>query len=778
MHPRAARGRWRERWAALAWLAAVLLPQAGWAKPVPWEITADTLIHYENPKSIFAEGNVVLVRPKEAGPPLTITADWMRYDVELGLVKVRGHVFIDSPGGEEVRAEVAKLDLNTQVGTMEDATIFMEEDHVYLQGKTVEKTGELTYTLHESRLSACRPTAGSAQPWAIDSSRAQVTLEGMTHLVHPWLNVKDVPVAYSPYLLIPTKTKRATGFLFPEWSHSSRDGFGFVAPFFVDLSPSSDLTLYPDYRSKRGLMYGGEFRYVASPRSKGILMLSYLRDDLADTDNDEYKKDGYLRVGRDRYWLRGKADHSFGDGLVGRLDLDLISDQDFLQDLADGSSFGYEENHAMFMQAFGRGLREKSLTDRESTAQLVKNWGNMVLSGELRTVQNVQNDLLLSGNDGDGILEPGETAWLDKRSSPLQTLPRLNFTGREPIGGRRLSLAWNTEYVNYWRERGIGAHRLDLHPQFVTPLPRIGWVEGKMTTGLRETAYDVQTNKNADWAFDTFQERTAFDFEGNIATLLMRDFDLSFGEVQWLEHVIRPNLIYSYGSHTSERELPNLDGVDRLGSKNWLTYEWNNYFDIGGDGGGEAFWSRQLGQFKIFQSYDLREMRRDLVGSDDKHREFSDVRFDLYAYPLKPFSLRYETNLSVYGQGITRYQLTGAYGIAELASLSVDYRYLKYSGMAEPYFYTNVGDSQHDIGTTFFAQVTPALSATGSLNKSFSSSHTVSSALGLLYRPDCWTMKMELRNSSDNEQSIMVVFLLEGIGPLLSIEKEKKKENM
>ena len=763
--------------AVLAMVCGLLLPLASWAKPVPWEITADSLIHYQEPESIFAEGNVVLSRPKEAGPPLTIKADWMRYDVELGLIKARGHVFIDSPGGEEVSAEAAKLDINTQIGTIEQATIFIADEHLYIKGKEVEKTGEFTYILHDSRISACEPVPGRKQPWAIESKQARITVDGMTHLVHPHLQVKDVPVAYVPYLLVPTKTKRETGFLFPEWSFSSRDGAGLMAPFFINLSPSSDITLYPNYLSERGLMYGAEFRYVATPRSLGLFMLNYLQDDLADTDAEEYKSDGLLRDAKNRYWLRAKADHHFNDTLVGRLDLDLVSDQDFLQELAEGS-FGYDKNSQEFQRFFRRTLQEKTLLNRESTAQLVKGWDNMVLSGELRTVQDVQNDLLLVGGDGDSILESGEVASRDKRISPLQTLPRFDFTGRTPLVGRSTSLAWDSEYVNYWRERGIGAHRFDLHPQLITALPRGGWVEGKITTGVRETAYQVQTNKNADWSYDTFQDRTAFDFQGNMATLLMRDFDLSFGEVQWLEHTMRPNLIYSYVTRTQEKELPLLDSVDRLAYgprnsiKNWLTYEWNNYFDIGGDGGGENFWNRQLGQFKLLQTYDLRENRIELTAADDKRREFSDIRLDLQGYPLESLLVRYQTNLSVYGQGVTRYELMGRYTTLWNASVGLDYRYLKHGGMVEPYFYTTSGESQHDILTTVTAPLTATLTGYGSINKSFSTDHTVESSLGLTYKPECWMLEVEMRRSTDGEQSFMMVFSLDGIGRAARLGKE------
>ncbi|MBU4230830.1 MAG: hypothetical protein KKG88_11100, partial [Proteobacteria bacterium] len=45
--------------------------------PVPWEITADSLVRLDEPSSILAEGNVVMIRPKSLGTGgMFIRADW------------------------------------------------------------------------------------------------------------------------------------------------------------------------------------------------------------------------------------------------------------------------------------------------------------------------------------------------------------------------------------------------------------------------------------------------------------------------------------------------------------------------------------------------------------------------------------------------------------------------------------------------------------------------------------------------------------------------------
>ncbi len=737
------------------------------AQPAPWEIVADTLFHYQEPEGIFAEGDAILSRP---GSDLVIRADWMRYDVERGVVKARGQVLMIS-ASEEIEADAATIHLDSQTGRLESATIFLAENEFYIKGETIDKTGEESYRIHQGWFSACLPeeeNCGQRPAWSIRSKEAEVTLEGMAHLYHATFQVKEQPVAYTPYMILPGKTKRETGFLFPEWSSSDRDGFGFNLPFFINLSPSADVTLYPSYLSERGLLAGAEFRYEAGPGSRGMFMLSLLKDDLTDTDVDEYKSDGLLRTNENRYWLRGKADHDFGENLAGRLDFDLVSDQDFIQEFRDGAQ-GREESNRGFERMFKRSLQEETLTERESSLQMIKNWNIMTLAGEMHLVQDVQNDVLPGGGR------------LARPTTPLQALPRIDFSGRTPLltGRRPLSLAWNSEYVNYWRQRGIGAHRLDLHPKLITPMPRSGgWTEGKVSVGVRETMYQVQTNQGAPWEHERFQDRTGFDLEANLATLLMRKFSLTRNEGQaWLEHLIRPNLIYKYASHSQENKLPSLDGIDRLGTSNQLTYELNNYLEMGGinrqEKNAENLWSQQIASFQLAQSYDLNEARREFSALvDEQRREFSDLRFDLSASPWERLSFRYQTNLSMYGQGINRYHLTGGYTLEQGTSFSTDYRYLKHSGMAEPYFYTTSGDSLHDLIGSITSPLTETITVHGGLTTSLSDNHISEAALGLRYKPHCWMVDLEFRRYID-EKTFMIIFTLDGIGPAFDWYKEK-----
>ena len=743
---------------------------------IPWEITADSLVRLDEPNSILAEGNVVMIRPKNLGPGgMFIRADWARYDVERGTVKARGNVYILS-GRDEITAKSVDMDLGSETGTFRDSTIFMAENHMYVTGQEVVKTGEFSYILKKGWATACKPEEGKSPPWSFTSSTTKLTVDGMAQMTNAVFRVKNAPLAYTPYFTFPAKTKRESGLLFPEWSHSSRSGLGLMVPLFLNVSPSTDITLYPGYLSERGVQYGGEFRYVKGPESYGTFMLSYMRDDLvegADLTN-EYKTDDLIRRETNRYWLRGKANHDFGDNLTGRLDLDLVSDQDYLQEFQEGS-MGYTASNLLFLDQFGRDLREETIYERESSLQLVKVWSNMIASGELRTRQDTRHDILLGADDGDGVLEEGEYSILSRTTSPLQALPRLDFTGRIPISGTRMSTAWDSEYVNYWREEGVGTQRLDLHPKLISFLPRGGWLEGKVSGGARETAYQLESYGDSSWDKDRFQDRQAYDFTGNMATILLRDFDL--GQSDWLEHMIRPNLVYEYLTRT--QELPNIgdslgyfDGVDRLERKNWLTWQFNNYFTVGGTNKKGDFWNRNLGIFKVLQTYDLREENPESSGlpAEGRRYDWSDLRFEATVSPVPNWALGYQTNVSMYGKGVTRYELLNQYNFTGGHSLGLNYRYLQDSGMIAPYFYTDLGESTHDLIGMAGVRLTETLSADAYLVKSFSEDHTVESRVRLIYQPACWMVELETSKTPD-DQRVMLIFSLDGVGRFARLGK-------
>ena len=758
----------------VAWLVygALLFPCIAEAEPVsdslPWEINADRVSHFKNPESIVAEGRVVMIRKgspfagssewsehvEDSGSAefshqkaVTIKGDWVRFDPAENLIKVRGSVSLDSKE-EKIKAEAAFLNLNTFTGTLTNATLYFPEKQLLLYGEKVEKTGELTYRFDDGWATKCAPREESASPWSFGWKKARLTAGGFAHFQHVTFRVKDYPIVYSPYFAFSTNRERKTGLLLPEFSQSARDGAGVVAPLFIDLSPSYDVTLYGGQLTRRGSFAGAEFRYVQDKESKGIFALNYLRDRLDDMEND-FKEDGIYRTAENRYWFRGKADHDFDDNLVAKLDIDLVSDRDYLQEFQDGR-LGFEESNERFKTAFGRGFDSETTFVRENVGQLSKFWENVSLNGELRTV----NDTTQTAS-----------------TSHLWSLPKVIFDGRAPLWGRSLNpegrsnrptgadLDWNSEYVNYWRENGVGSQRLDMHPRLVYSLPLIPYLETTVSAGLRETLYQVEDNGETQAGYDSgIVDRTLQDYNISLSAIFMRDFDAQALGADKVTHMVRPELNYDYiPTIGSQDKYPNLDSVDRIGAKNLITYMLRNNFELSGFGGGNDSF-RKYAFVNVGQSYDLVEDRKTLADGGATRHPLATVNFDTGLYPLEGLSFLYKSDLDMYGRGFTRYSVRSDYSKPERYNLGLEYRYEKDAVI-------------NQFNGDFSVHLNDQLAFTGDIYHSFATDETTEASLGMLYNPECWSLEFLMTSTPDDDYRFSLIFGLEGIGKVLGIDR-------
>jgi LPS-assembly protein len=712
-----------------------------------WEITADEITHERKTDTIVAQGNVVIEKQEKTAPEaMAIHADWVQYNTALETVRAAGNLKI-TINDDEIKAREALINLGEQTGIFHQAAIFRAPNNLYLTGATIQKTGTNAYWVQDGALTTCTTTAGNTAPWSIHSKDSQITGNGYAKLKHASFWIKNVPVAYVPYILVPADTGRKNGLLFPEISQSKRDGFGLVAPVFIDLAPYRDITLYPGYLAKRGGTAGAEFRYMTSYESYGTLAVNYLNDRTVDTFGDDYKSDGILRTNRQRYWFRGKADHTFANGAVGRLDLDRVSDRDFLQEYKKGL-IGFKNSNDSFQKFFHRSFQTETMPFRDNSLQLSKSWTTMAVNGELLAVDDAGD------NNGE-------------QTSPW-AVPRLLFAGATQLTHAPFDLSWNSEYTYYWRERGSGGHRLDLHPRLIAPLAISPYLETEASAGLRETVY--HTDYRGPLPDDGSQRsqnltRTMYDIDIRTATTLVRDYHFGRSRANnashsfaALRHILRPELEYTYIPSVDQDELPQFDETDRVAAVNLLRYGFINHFRLnnGQEGASPA---REVAYAKIQQYYN---------GDEDRH-PFSDLFLRVYLTPVNDLGLYAETALSMYGQGLTYYDVSTSFNYHQQHKLALHYRYLENANVAYPYFFAEpTGDAIRQIDAGIESKLTKKLAAKFNIAHSISANGTVEANLHLIYHPSCWTVEL-VANQSPDDTSLMAIVSLEGIGGELKL---------
>ena len=65
-----------------------------------------------------------------------------------------------------------------------------------------------------------------------------------------------------PSISFPLSNKRKSGWLPPTYATDNISGVELSAPYYINIAPNRDATLFPSYSYKRGLNLGGEFRYL------------------------------------------------------------------------------------------------------------------------------------------------------------------------------------------------------------------------------------------------------------------------------------------------------------------------------------------------------------------------------------------------------------------------------------------------------------------------------------------------------------------------------------
>lgn len=206
------------------------------------ELTGD--VKMEEPDRRFFADKVTLLR-NEAGEAVSADA--------------QGGILLEEP---DFRVWGSKADIKFE----NNATTVWDAEYRWYARQARGNASE-AYTsdneplfLYDASYTTCPPDSNL---WLLKSSKVVLNQEtGRGSSWHTKMYMKDVPVMYVPYFNFPIDDRRQTGFLNPEFRSSTRNGPSLRTPYYLNLAPNYDATLYPYYMADRGLQMGGEFRFL------------------------------------------------------------------------------------------------------------------------------------------------------------------------------------------------------------------------------------------------------------------------------------------------------------------------------------------------------------------------------------------------------------------------------------------------------------------------------------------------------------------------------------
>lgn len=240
-----------------------------------------------------------------------LSCDEANIDTTKKEVEAVGHVTLYST---EVQAQGDRISLNYALQTGQITNGFIQMGQVQLEGALIEKTGPKTYEMDSGYYTSCMTCPPA---WAFSGTRVTAEVGGYTYIRNPVLRLARVPVFWFPYLVVPLKTERQTGLLFPAFEYNGTGGFAVSQGLFWAMSPSQDSTWTLKNYDRRGLKGLGEYRYVLDQDSNGAMNSSYMHDRV---------------LGNDRWLFKYRHIYEMPEGFSHTMNINLISDSFYPRD--------------------------------------------------------------------------------------------------------------------------------------------------------------------------------------------------------------------------------------------------------------------------------------------------------------------------------------------------------------------------------------------------------------------------------------------------------------
>jgi LPS-assembly protein len=714
---------------------------------LPWVLEADALAYDQQLDQYVARGNVQIFKADKK-----LTADYVRYNHKTRHAFARGNVVL-TVGQDILTGSQLDVDLENQVGWIKNAYLFLKENNFHITGDKIEKTGDKTYRIDSATFTTCD---GPAPSWKISGKDVKIKADGSGTAKHTVLWAKKMPVLYSPYFYYPARKDRQTGFLMPEFGESGRQGYLYNQPFFWAISESADATFYANYMSNRGIKPGAEFRYILNERSQGALMLDGFKDQKTDEGGESSDLYGYddageqvLRTNDNRFWFRMSHHQPIPLGFFAKLDLDIVSDQDYLRDFQDGHT-GYEDSDEYFRKVFHRQLDDYNDPVRTNRLNLNRLWPKFSFNFEPRWNDDTRRDI--------------------NTSETLQRLPYMSLNGeKQKILTSPFYFDLASQYDYFWRDSGTRGQRLDVHPRFYMPFGIKKYATVEPSIGLRETSYFLDKDNFEDQP-DTEQwsHRELFDTHLTLFSEIERVFDLNGRLFERIKHRIRPQITHEYIPDSKQGDLPRFDTIDQIDKTNKITYALINTLTsksktidakkaemhLSGKKDGEP----QSGVDYVYDDF----FRLEVANGYDferSRRPFFPVAARLDFVPGKYIRTHADAQYSVYENEFLSHNIQATLWDNRGDTLHVNYRYEKSTEE------TQTEENIQSIFGEIKVQLTDSLSVSGENEYNFETDQRIRTAGGFTYTAQCWSFDFRYRDEPD-DWKVSFKIALTGLGEI------------
>jgi LPS-assembly protein len=539
------------------------------------------------------------------------------------------------------------------------------------------------------------------------------------------LRFQDVAILSVPYLTFPLSDKRKSGLLPPQLNVDSVSGVEFGVPYYWNIAPNRDMTLYPNFMSRRGLDLGAEFRYL-EPNHRGSIKTEWMPHDRLYVSNNG--SDGQ------RWSYATQHNMVFNDNWLksgrwgGELKLNRVSDDDYWKD---------------FPRTIG------SLTQRLLPSDAGIFWQSPEANASLRvrrwqTLQDVSAPI---------------TPPYDKLPEIILRYPRKNWAG--------LELGAEVSYTRFFSDPSLTSQvngaRTYLQTSTSKRFGNASWyVTPKMGVHVTQYQFDAALS---DGRTEAQRALPSFSLDSG----LFFDRDTTLQGVSYRQ-TLEPRAMLVHTPYRDQSLLPNYDsaakdfnfssiysespylGNDRIADAQLLTMGVTSRFVDSSTGAERA-------RIGIAQRYRLQDQKVTLPGQDVIQERYSDV--------LVGGALQWNSQFS--SEQTVQYNPRVA--DFERAAISLRYKPGNYKTFNMSYFLQREASSQLDLSWQMplhrsSTENTPGWYSSGRLNYSLRDQKMINGLLGFEYDACCWIGRVAVEHlqTSDTTATTRLLLQIEFVG--------------
>lgn len=246
----------------------------------------------------------------------TINADKAIYRQVEDEVEAQGHVRI-LRYGDRYKGDELKLNLESGAGYITHPEYKLQLNNAQGKAERIDFEDRERATVIDGTYSTCE---GPDPDWYLKTATLKLDRGRDVGLASKSVVFfKGVPIMGLPLMSFPLSNARKSGVLPPTFGATSKGGPELVIPYYFNIAPNRDLTLYPKLITRRGLQLGANGRYLGQTYA-GETSIEVLPND--------------RQTNTTRYALASTHNQTLASGLALAWNLNTASDNDYPSDFA------------------------------------------------------------------------------------------------------------------------------------------------------------------------------------------------------------------------------------------------------------------------------------------------------------------------------------------------------------------------------------------------------------------------------------------------------------